>query len=258
MITNNTATENTEITNNTNVDNNTSLDNIKNVVLRQNKKGYRFSIDAVLIAEFVNQSIIPKQIADIGCGCGIIGILLAKKFEKAEVSLIEIQETLFNLTVENIKINGLNSRTHAYNTDIAQIKETFKPNSFDLIVSNPPYRKPNTGKISPYNEKSIARHELSLSLKTLTENAFYLLRGKGRLCFIHHPSRFLDVLDALRTAKLEPKRVQFIHSDIKTPARMFLIEAVKEGKPDFTLEPPLFLYEEQGKYTNDVLNMLKP
>ncbi len=225
-----------------------TLDKINGVSVLQKRNGYRFSIDAVLLANFINLSY-PKKIADFGAGSGIVGLLLAKRYATAEVTLIELQEDLFNLSRQNIELNGLLERVRAVHLDIRLIKESeLVQNSYDLIVSNPPYRKPNSGRLSPNGERAVARHETLLSVAELIESAFYILRARGRLVIIYHPCRFVEILELLRKKRLEPKRVQFIHADLKSQAKMFLIEAVKEGKPDFTLERPLFIYDKNGRY----------
>lgn len=226
-------------------------DSIKNVQILQKKRGYRFSIDPLLIANFINLEY-SKKIADFGSGSGIIGLLLAKKYPLAHVELFELQEDLFNLSKKNISINRLDENVEAHNLDIRNIRNIKSmENSYSLVVSNPPYRKPTAGKLSPYDERQAARHETSLTLPELIDAAFYALRGKGRFTLIYHPSRFLEVLGELQKKRLEPRRVQFIHSNINSDAKMFLIEAIKEGKTDFNLEKPFFLYNEFGSYTEE-------
>ncbi|MBF0320872.1 MAG: tRNA1(Val) (adenine(37)-N6)-methyltransferase [Nitrospirae bacterium] len=232
-----------------------SLDVIKNVRILQRQRGYRFSIDALLLADFVNPTS-PRHIVDLGAGAGIIGILLAHKYPAAFVHLIELQRGLYELSNKNIQLNNVADRIKTHNLDIKDIYTNISSNTFDAAVSNPPYRKLQSGELNPDDEKAAARHELNLTLDDLIKAAFYLLRGKGRFSFIYQPSRFVEVIENLRGHNLEPRRVRFIHSNTKSEAKMFLIEAVKEGRPQLRLEPPLFIYADTGRYTDETLAIL--
>lgn len=235
-----------------------TLDTIRDIKIYQNKNGYRFSIDALLLASFVNLKHALK-IADLGAGSGIIGILLAKKYPQAKVDLIEIQNSLALLAEKNIQMNSLAQRIKIFNCNIKNISGNssfFSPKSFDLAVSNPPFRRQKTGLISPTDEKAIARHELKLSLKDIAGASFYLLRSKGRLCIIYHPARLLELIDELRKKQLEPKRLRFVHSDRNSEAKMVLVEAVKNGRPEMKIEKPLFIYRENGLYSDELKGIL--
>ncbi|MEO5358114.1 MAG: tRNA1(Val) (adenine(37)-N6)-methyltransferase [Nitrospirae bacterium YQR-1] len=232
-----------------------TLDSIKDIKIYQRKGGYRFSIDPLILCDFVNAEM-PKLIADFGAGSGIIGILLAKKFTNAGIHLLEIQETLAALATKNVEINGLKNHINIHTIDIKQVNGYFSQNSFDIVVSNPPYRKATAGEICPDPEKAVARAEIKITFSDIVKSAFYLLKGKGKLVFIYHPSRFIETTEILRENNFEPKRVKFIHSNINSEAKMFLMEAIKEGKPQLILESPLFLYETQGQYSTEALKIL--
>lgn len=223
-----------------------TLDTIAGVKIYQNKNGYRFSVDALVLYSFINLEH-AKKIADLGAGSGIVGILLAKKYQKAKVELVELQESLAILAEKNIALNNLGQRTSLINCNIKDIPRgivPLKPNSFDLIASNPPFRRQKTGLISPTDEKAIARHEIKLGIDDILKASFYLLRNKGRVCIIYHPSRIIELIDKLRAENLEPKRIRFVHSNPASEAKMALIEAVKNGKPEIKIEKPLFIYHE--------------
>ncbi len=234
-----------------------SLDSIKSLKIYQKKTGYRFTIDSLLLVDFVNLTF-PKKIADLGAGSGIIGILLAKRYTGARVLLIEVQKELVELSRKNIEINMVSDRVMSLRGNIKNINNKhIKPNSFNLVVSNPPFRKPLSGKVSPNSEKAISRHEISITLDDFINAAFYILRGKGRLCFIYHPSRLIEVIETLKDNRFEPKRIRFIHSFTHSDASMFLIEAVKEGRPQLILEKPFFIYNKKGEYTEDSRRILE-
>jgi tRNA1Val (adenine37-N6)-methyltransferase len=196
-----------------------------------------------------------RNIADLGTGSGIIGLLLARKYPRASVTLVELQESLYRLAVKNIAVNHLEDRVRAVLSDIRHLKENFEPVTLDLVVSNPPYRKPATGKLSAGQERSIARHELALKFVDLAESASYLLKAKGRFFMIYHPERLLEAIDALRLFRLEPKRIRFVHNDKGAESKIVMIEAVKEARPGVMIENPLFIYNPDGTYTTEVSAM---
>jgi len=229
----------------------TTLDGIRDIKVYQNREGYRFSVDAVLLSAFVNMRH-ARQIVDLGTGSGIIGLLLARKYAGAMITLVELQQSLYRLAVRNIAMNDLSGRVEAVLCDIRQVKEMFTYMSYDLVVSNPPFRRPATGRLSVGEERAIARHELALQLSDLALAASYLLKVKGRFFMIYHPERLLEVFDTFRQNRLEPKRIRFVHNDITAGSKIVLIEAVREGNPGIKIEKPLYIYNEDGSYTDEV------
>lgn len=234
-----------------------TLDTIGDLRVLQPKAGYRFSIDALLLASFVRLPFV-RRVADFGAGSGIVGMLLARQYPKASVALIELQEPLAALAAKNVKLNGLDERITVIMCDIREIRrgsmpDAFRgPGTFDLVVSNPPFRRPRTGLISPQEEKAIARHETRLTLHDLAEAAAAALRPRGRLCLVYLPERLADLVTALRHVRLEPKRVRFVHSYASSAAKMVLVEAVRDGRPGLRVEPPCFVYEGRGSYTSEL------
>lgn len=234
-----------------------TLDGIRDIKVYQNKNGYRFSIDALLLYSFVNVRH-AEYIVDLGTGSGVIGLMLAKKYPEAAVTLVELQESLYRLTVRNIRLNELDERVQTVLADIREIKKHFGHMSSDLVVSNPPFRTPVSGRISEEEEKAVARHEMRLTFKELAEAATYLLKAKGRFFMIFHPERLLEVIDTLRENRLEPKRIRFVHNDAGSVSKIVLIEAVKEGRAGVKIEKPLFIYDSEGSYSHEVKLMYGP
>jgi len=232
----------------------TTLDGIRDLKLYQNKNGYRFSVDALLLYSFVNVRH-ANEIIDLGTGSGIIGLLLARKYVGANVTLVELQKSLYQIAEKNILLNGLGDRVKIVLTDIRHIDRTEQPMSYDLAVSNPPFRKPASGRISLAEEKAVARHEIRLNLPALAESASYLLKAKGRFFMIFHPERILEVFHSLRQRRLEPKRIRFVHNDIRSGSKIVLVEAVKEGRAGLKIEKPLFIYDKDRSYTDEVREM---
>lgn len=229
-----------------------TLDSIRDIRLYQPKRGYRFSVDALLLYDFVNLKIV-ERIADLGAGSGIIGILLAKRYHNASVTLFEIQDTLVRLSEKNIALNNLEDRVKAVKCDVRTLHDLpLMSHNYDLVVSNPPFRRFKSGRISAEEEKAIARHEIKLRLPELINAASYLLRAKGRFCIIYHPYRLSELVEILKKKSLEPKRLRFVHSNASSEAKMILIEAVKGGKEGIKVEKPLYIYKENGSYTDEM------
>lgn len=226
-----------------------TLDTIKGIRLYQSRNGYRFSMDAVLLASFVDLKRVGT-IIDLGAGSGIVGLLLAKRYTGARVTLLELQESLFKLAERNISLNGLEERVDAVRCDIRDLPEGLA--GFDLALSNPPFRKPLSGRLNVEREKAVARHEMEISLRELLRAASGCLKSKGRFCMIYHPLRLHELTDELARAGLEPKRLRFVHGKVSLEAKMLLLEAVKHGRPGLKVEPPLFVYREDGGYTREM------
>ena len=232
-----------------------TLDSIRDIQLYQSKQGYRFSVDSLLLYSFINLKKL-NAIADLGAGTGIVGMLLAKKYTTAQVALFEIQNRLAKLAEKYIIHNCLEDRVRVITCDIRTLPSVNSTlNKFDLAVSNPPFRRLKSGRLNLEEERAVARHEIKLRLKDLVETASCLLRVKGRFSVIYHPWRLSELMETLRRADLEPKRVRFVHSHVSSDAKMVLMEAVKNGKAGLKVERPLYLYEENGRYTKELQNM---
>ncbi len=231
-----------------------TTDTIRDIRILQSKRGYRFSVDALLLYHFVD---LPRcrRIADIGAGSGIISILLAKKYPDAKLSAIEIQKVLYELALRNIHENGLQKQIEVLQRDIKAYRKIFKPGTFDLAVSNPPFRRPLSGLVSPEAERAIARHEIKITLSDLIKAASYLLKVRGRFDIIYHPSRLTELITTMKRHDLEPKRLRSVHSKPGDEAKMILLEAVKSGRTELRVEQPLYIYNEDGSYSPEMVEI---
>ncbi|ACI20237.1 MULTISPECIES: tRNA1(Val) (adenine(37)-N6)-methyltransferase [Thermodesulfovibrio] len=229
-----------------------TVDSIGSIKICQPKEGYRFSVDALILAHFVNLKRVNKAI-DIGAGTGIIGIILAKKYSESHITMIEIQSELAKLAQESAKLNNVNNNITITCMDAKDLisSESFL-HEFDVVISNPPFRKPGTGRISNQEKKAVARHELSLTVTDIAKISQKLLKHHGRLYIIHLPERFTEIVRIMSKHYLEIKRVRFVHSKKDSPAKMVLIEAVKGGRVALKVEPPLFIYNDDGTYTDEM------
>jgi tRNA1Val (adenine37-N6)-methyltransferase len=212
----------------------------------QKKKGYRFSVDAVLLSQFIRIRKNEKVI-DLGTGCGILPLLLSHTTKALSFIGIEIQKGLAECARKNVLLNHLDDRISILKQDFRELKGTFPSGSFDVVLSNPPYRKALTGRINPSMEKAIARHEMKGALEDLISMASYLLSHKGR-CYVIFPTlRAVDLLVVLRSKKLEPKRLQFVYPHVGEEAKFLLVESMKSSGVELKIMEPLILHKEPIK-----------
>jgi tRNA1Val (adenine37-N6)-methyltransferase len=221
-----------------------TLDTFSNGNLRilQKKGGYRFSIDAVLLSQFINLRR-DEKVIDLGTGCGILPLILARTSQACSFVGVEIQNGLAEYARKNVILNHLGHRVSILHQDFKELKASFPPGSFDVVISNPPYRQHRTGRTNPCIEKAVARHEIRSTIVDLIRITSYLLPAKGRLYLIFPALRTVDLLVALRGEKLEPKRLQFVYPRVGKEAKFILTESVKASGVALKLMEPLVLHE---------------
>lgn len=211
--------------------------------LIQSRDGYRFSIDAVLLSEFV--TVKPGDLViDLGTGCGIILLILLLTRPVGHAFGLDIQEELADQAARNARLNGLHERMDVILGDIAN--PPFARKKADVVICNPPYRPLRGGRINPDRRKAIARHEILASIDNTLMAARHLLKNKGRLTMIYPSVRLADVAVKMRRFNLEPKKICIIYPSMKSNARLALIEAWMDGRPGLEILPPLI---GQGDFT---------
>ena len=208
--------------------------------LIQERRGYRYSVDSLLLSRFVLSLRRGERIIDIGTGSGVIPLLLMEEDEGQQITGVEIQEDLFSLAERNLALNNLTDRVKLIHADYRELRKLFKEGSFDLIVSNPPYVKKGCGRVSTTEERAIARMERLGSLRELVEISSYLLSVTGRACYIYPISRLQELLSSLDGAGLHATRLLFIHPKEAGPAELFIIEATY-SRGETVIEAPVFL-----------------
>jgi tRNA1Val (adenine37-N6)-methyltransferase len=214
----------------------------------QKKRGYRFSIDALLLAHFADPG--PKdRIIDLGTGCGILPLILLFRRKASRIIGVEIQPSLADLARRNAALNRFTSRIKILEKDWKDFKGKKIRGAFGLVLSNPPYQKVGSGRINPDQEKALARHEINATLGDMLRVAYHLLKDRGRLTMIYPATRAADLIKEMAGFHLEPKRMQFVHSKEKDEARLVLVEALKEGRAQVRILPPFVLYDSEGGYT---------
>ena len=240
-------------TNSSNETRDTILDG--SITLIQPKHGYRFSIEAILLARFIHVRA-PDRVLELGAGCGVVSIMMATLYRPREVVAIEIQPLLAEMISRSAAINGLKS-VRAVCGDIRQKKITcVEPASFDLVVANPPYRATAAGRENPDHGRRIARGEGDTVLADFVAASRRYARTAGRVAFIFAARRSAELISAMRSKQLEPKRIRFVYSQIATSASVMLVEARVAGGIEVAIEPPLILYERPGIYTAEARALL--
>lgn len=235
-----------------------TLDEILSGAVRiyQKKKGYRFSIDSILLTHFASLKKRSRFI-DIGCGSGVILLLLAKRFPNTNCVGLEVQESLADLACKNIHINDLENRIQIVRGDARHIKSLFQERSFDAVIFNPPYRKLNSGRVNPLPEKAIARHELTGSLDNFLKASRYLLKPEGTVFTIFPARRLVELIHLFRKNGIEPKRMRLVFSDRISEAKFAMVEGRMGGREQLHVEPSLLIYNDCKKYSSDTLNIFK-
>jgi tRNA1Val (adenine37-N6)-methyltransferase len=227
------------------------------LLVKQPQKGYRFSIDAVLLAWY-SRPTPGDTVLDLGTGCGIIPMILAFRHGGIHIHGLEIQANLGKLAQENVKQNGLQQRITIHTMDMRALPPKTISAPVDLIVSNPPYRRMNSGRLNPDSQRAVARHEIEINLAQLIGTVKRFLRTAGRFMAIYPAERMADMLVQLRTDGIEPKQIRMIHSRSGAEAKRFLVEAVKGARPGIKVAPSLLIYQKDGTYTDEVERMFAP
>ncbi|MDA3903958.1 MAG: tRNA1(Val) (adenine(37)-N6)-methyltransferase [Desulfuromusa sp.] len=230
---------------------------IGNLQLLQAENGYRYSLDPILLARFVK---IKKgtRVVDLGTGAGILPLLLARLSDAAEFIGVELQTELAARAERNVELNFLQGRVRIMREDIRNIRDIFPVNCVDLVVSNPPYRQPDSGRIASNDERAIARHELSGGLTDFVAAASWLLKNGGHFAVIYLAERLPELMNGMVIAGIEPKRLRMIHPRQGEAAKMVLLEGRKDGRPGLLVEKPLYIYKDSVEvrdYTEEVLRM---
>lgn len=227
----------------------------KNLKIIQNKDGFCFGIDSVLLSDFAKNIKKDSMVLDLGTGTGIIPILLCGKTKLKKVTGIELQEEVAKMAKKSIKLNNLEDKFNVINENILNLNKIYENQTFDVIVSNPPYKKKDTGITNENEKKIISRHEISASLEDFIKISKDLLKDKGEFYMVHRPERLVDIFELMRKYKIEPKILKMIYSYKNKEPKLILIKGVKNAKPFLKVESNLYIYEDTGKYTKEILKI---
>lgn len=229
----------------------------KDLKIYQNTDMFNFSLDSVLLPNFVTLNKNIKNILDIGCGNAVIPLILSTKTD-AKITGVEIQKESYDLAIKSVKHNKLENQIDIINEDINIYAENQETEIFDVITCNPPFFKVNPdSKLNEKEAKTIARHEIKLNLEQIMKISRKLLKNKGCLAIVHRPERFMDIVTEMKKNGIEPKKVRFVYPGMEKEANILLIEGVKNGKPGLKILSPLYSHEENGDYTEQIQKYFK-
>jgi tRNA1Val (adenine37-N6)-methyltransferase len=221
----------------------------------QSRTGYRFSLDALLLARFAALRG-KEQVVDLGAGNGVVSLILASFHPQVAITAVEIQAALAERAARNVKLNRLEKQIQIRRGDVRIAESLGAPASVDVVVCNPPYRRRDSGRTSPNDEKQIARHEIHGGLNDFLKAGAFLLRPKGRMTLVYLASRTVDLLASMRALKIEPKRLRMVHSFSGGEASLVLVEGVKGGRAGVKIEPPLIIYRHGKQYSDEAAALI--
>ncbi len=228
---------------------------LNNLKIIQNKDGFCFGIDSVLLSDFAKEISTNSTVLDLGTGTGILGILLCGKTKLSKIYGIDVQEEVCQMARKSISLNNLEDRFEIINDNIKNLNTIFENCSIDAIVSNPPYKKDNSGLKNESKTKLISRHEITASLEDFIEISSKLLKDNSSLYMVHRPERLSDLFYLLRKYKLEPKKLRMVQSYFDSKPKLILVKATKNAKSFLNIENPLIIYNKDGTYTDEILKI---
>lgn len=224
----------------------------ENLKIYQNTDMFNFSLDSVLLPNFVTINKKTKRILDIGSGNAVIPIILSTKTD-ALIDAVEIQKEVYELGVKSIKLNKLEDRINLYNEDIKNFYKNSETDVYDTITCNPPFfKKVETSNVNESIYKTIARHEVKLNLDDIMKIAKKLLKNNGNIAIVHRTDRLIDIIETMRKYNIEPKKIRFIYPKVNTESNIVLVEGTKNGKPGLKILNPLISHNENDEYTDEL------
>lgn len=229
----------------------------KNLKIYQNTDWFSFSLDSILLANFVSINKNVNKIVDLGCGNAPIPLILTTKTD-AKIIGVEIQKDSYELAKKSISYNHLEDKIELLNIDMKELKSIYSSDSIDVITCNPPYFKYlETSNLNEDEHKVIARHEKMITLEEIISLSRYLLKNNGILAIVHRTERLIEIISLFQKYGLEVKKLRFVYPKVNTDSNMVLIEGRKSGKVGLKLLPPLYAHNKDGSYTNEVLKMFE-
>ena len=227
----------------------------KGLRIIQNTKGFCFGIDSVLLSDFAKNIRDDTTVVDLGTGTGIISLLLCKKTSLKKIYGVEIQKEVAEMANRSIVLNNLQDKFEIIMKNLKYILEEIETNTIDVVVTNPPYMKINTGAKNEEKKKLISRHEVECTLEDVITVSYKLLKDKGEFYMVHRAERIVDIMYYLRKYKLEPKILRFVHSKKEKEPNLVLVKAIKNAGKHLKLEKPLIIYNDDGTYTDEILEI---
>lgn len=227
----------------------------KNIKIVQDKDYFNFSLDSVLLPNFVEIPKKTKKILDMCTGNAPIPLILSTK-TNAQIYAVELQKEVYSLAKETVKINKLDNQIELINDNVKNLKKIFNTETFDIITCNPPYFKKKDDSIINENKvKSIARHEIEMELEDIMIISKALLKNEGSLVLVHRTERLVEIIELMKKHNIEPKRMRLIYPKVNAESNLVLMDGRKNGKEGLKILPPLYIHKDDNSYTNEVLEM---
>ena len=228
---------------------------INNLKIIQNKKGFCFGMDSVLLSDFAKNIKKESKVIDLGTGTGILPILLSAKTKASKLVGIEIQKDVAEMAQRSIILNKLEKCIEIICKDIKDLNEIYERKSFDVVITNPPYKKIGTGVINSNKNKLISRHEITANLEDFIEISSYLLKDFGEFYMVNRPERLIDTISSLKKYHIEPKEIKFVQPNTNSAPNIFLVKAIKNAKPFLKITKPIYVYKEKNLYSDEILEI---
>lgn len=224
---------------------------INNMHIIQKKNAFRFGVDAVLLANFANIKN-GMNVVDLCTGTGIVPFIIAGKRNPEKITGIEIQSEMIDMARRSVAYNKLEGRIEFISGDLKDEKVLNDLRGVDVVTVNPPYKLRNSGLISADDKNAIARHEICCTLEDVIKASKLMLKDGGKLYMVHRPERLADILCTMRKYKIEPKRIRMVHPSPNKSPNIVLLEGQKYGGEFLSWEPPLYIHDDKGKYTEEI------
>ena len=225
---------------------------INDLKIIQNKTGFCFGIDSVLLSDFAKEIKENARVLDLGTGTGIISILLCHKTKLREIIGVKIKKEVYDMAQKSIKINKLENKFKILNEDVLNLENIIEKNSIDAIVTNPPYEKKNAGIKNCDKKQIISRHETTATLDDFIRISKTLLKDKGEFYMVHKPHRLVDILYIMRKYKIEPKLLRLVYSNYEKEPKLVLVKGIKNGNSFLKVQNNLYIYDKNGNYTDEI------
>ena len=228
------------------------IDDLQNgYMLIQKQDTFKFGVDAVLLSDFAE---VKKrdEVLELGTGTGVIAILLHEKWKPVKITALELQERMAEMAQRSMRLNKLQEHIAVLQMDLKEAPFLLGKSKYDAVVTNPPYVKKQGGIQNPNESKAISRFELACTLEDVTRTARDVLKPGGKLFMVHRADRLVDIIHTMRSYALEPKRIRFVHPSIGKRPHLILIEGARGGKPELKFMDPLYIYDNEGNYTEEI------
>ncbi|MBQ2872692.1 MAG: tRNA1(Val) (adenine(37)-N6)-methyltransferase [Bacilli bacterium] len=229
--------------------------NFSDNIIYQDEDYFAFSLDSVLLANFVTIKLSDKKIVDLCSGNAPIPMLMSFR-TKARIFGVELQKEVYSMGYDSVKENGMDKQIELINDDVKNIENIFQSESVDVVTCNPPYFKYQDNSLVNDNDiKTIARHEVKLTLEDVMKVSKYLLKTGGTLAMVHRPDRIIEIINLMQKYGIEPKRLRIVYPKVGKDANILLIEGIKNGKTGLKLLSPMYTHNDDGSYTKEVRMM---